>query len=236
MRVRVRLTRSARCDSNNASKKFIFFVTAGPLFFCKKYRRNDGENRCRPLGVVVFVRAHIRAGERRRLASSARVVVMEHVPRMLLPFLFVFIFVFETQMQPRQYNVTADLVLGSAQVMVSSGLRDAGYEYLLIDDGWPLCAVGGGVNSCKQIPARDAEGRIVVDPAKFPNGFLDLTTKIHQVVVWTLYPTGRFLFSFPQFFLKKFFFVTSPIDGPQDWYLHGGECHDLWWIHWVTGT
>ena len=51
--------------------------------------------------------------------------------------------------------------------MVSSGLADAGYVYLNIDDGW-------------QAPKRDAvTQRLVPDPAKFPEGMAALADYVH---------------------------------------------------------
>ncbi len=41
--------------------------------------------------------------------------------------------------------------------MVSSGMVAAGYNYLNIDDGWPM-------------KSRDAKGNIVVNPTLFPSG------------------------------------------------------------------
>ena len=53
-----------------------------------------------------------------------------------------------------------------ADAMVSSGLFAAGYNYLLVDDGWERqgCAgsAPGSANSC-----RDATGALIVDTAKF---------------------------------------------------------------------
>jgi len=44
-------------------------------------------------------------------------------------------------------------------------------QYILLDDGWTLCAEGGGLQRCRTPAPRDARGRIPVDPAKFPRGF-----------------------------------------------------------------
>ena len=35
-----------------------------------------------------------------------------------------------------QTNISEQLVKGIADVMVSSGMKDAGYTYLVLDDGW----------------------------------------------------------------------------------------------------
>ena len=52
-------------------------------------------------------------------------------------------------------NINEQLIMESA--MVESGLKDAGYEYVVIDDIWAL-------------KERDANGRLVPDPEKFPHG------------------------------------------------------------------
>ena len=50
--------------------------------------------------------------------------------------------------------------------MVDSGLREAGYEYVVIDDCWALMH-------------RDAAGNLVPDPTKFPHGMADLADYVH---------------------------------------------------------
>ncbi|MGD0483807.1 MAG: hypothetical protein ABSB58_04030, partial [Gemmatimonadales bacterium] len=54
-------------------------------------------------------------------------------------------------------NVSEDLLKGVADAMVSSGMRDAGYQYVVIDDCW-------------QVSRDSATGRIVPDPQRFPHG------------------------------------------------------------------
>lgn len=54
-----------------------------------------------------------------------------------------------------------------ADAMVDCGLRDAGYTYLCIDDCWAL-------------RERDAQGRLVPDPQKFPNGLRAVTKYLHH--------------------------------------------------------
>jgi hypothetical protein len=67
----------------------------------------------------------------------------------------------------RPQRVNDKLVRELADAMVSSGLFAAGYNYLLVDDGWERqgCAgsAPGSANSC-----RDATGALIVDTAKFP--------------------------------------------------------------------
>jgi len=53
-----------------------------------------------------------------------------------------------------------------ADQMVSSGMHDAGYEYIVIDDCWQV--------------DRDANGEIVIDKDKFPSGIKKLADYIHS--------------------------------------------------------
>ncbi|MEO7992243.1 MAG: glycoside hydrolase family 27 protein [Chryseolinea sp.] len=62
-------------------------------------------------------------------------------------------------------NVDETLIRASADAMVSSGLRDAGYVYVVIDDCWH--------------GQRDSLGFIQPDPVKFPSGMKVLADYIH---------------------------------------------------------
>lgn len=53
-----------------------------------------------------------------------------------------------------------------ADAMVSSGMKDAGYNYIIIDDGWQ-----GG---------RDNKNNIIPDPQKFPSGIKTLADYVHS--------------------------------------------------------
>ncbi len=63
-------------------------------------------------------------------------------------------------------NIDEKLVRESADVMVSSGMRDAGYEYINLDDCWQL--------------GRNANGTIQVDTVKFPSGIKALADYVHS--------------------------------------------------------
>lgn len=54
-----------------------------------------------------------------------------------------------------------------ADVMVESGMRDAGYQYLVIDDGW-------------MSHKRDSAGHIIPDQTKFPNGIKPVADYVHS--------------------------------------------------------
>ena len=49
--------------------------------------------------------------------------------------------------------------------MAASGMRDAGYQYVTIDDCWQV--------------ARDAQGVIVADSVRFPGGIKPLADYVH---------------------------------------------------------
>ena len=67
-------------------------------------------------------------------------------------------------------DINEDVVKSSADIMAAE-LLSSGYEYLLIDDGWPPDSAhykGKG-------PARLPDGTIPVSAEKFPSGFKNLT-------------------------------------------------------------
>jgi alpha-galactosidase len=64
-------------------------------------------------------------------------------------------------------DVSAALVEATADAMVASGMKDAGYTYVNIDDCWLL----------KQ---RDAHGELVPDPKKFPQGIAAVADYVHR--------------------------------------------------------
>eukprot|EP01116_Phalansterium_solitarium_P005205 TRINITY_DN1661_c0_g1_i4.p1 TRINITY_DN1661_c0_g1~~TRINITY_DN1661_c0_g1_i4.p1 ORF type:complete len:450 (-),score=144.81 TRINITY_DN1661_c0_g1_i4:76-1425(-) len=78
-----------------------------------------------------------------------------------------------------RFNVSATKLMRMADLMVSSGLRDAGYVYLLLDDGWPTCSLHNSDGGCSIPAPRDAQGRIVPDPAKFPDGMKAVADYVH---------------------------------------------------------
>ncbi len=63
-------------------------------------------------------------------------------------------------------NVDETLIKRMADAMVSSGMKDAGYEYVVIDDCWH--------------GERDARGDIQPDPRRFPGGMKALGDYIHS--------------------------------------------------------
>ncbi|MBM9508177.1 NPCBM/NEW2 domain-containing protein [Streptomyces sp. KK5PA1] len=63
-------------------------------------------------------------------------------------------------------NVSEQLIEQTADAFVSSGLKAAGYTYVNIDDCW-------------MTHSRDASGRLVPDPAKFPDGIKGTADYVH---------------------------------------------------------
>ena len=80
------------------------------------------------------------------------------------------------------FNVSDAKLRALADDMVSTGLRDAGYTILWLDDGWPSCSEfdgAPGVSGCRTPAPRDAGGRIVPDPLKFPQGLAAVADYVH---------------------------------------------------------
>jgi alpha-galactosidase len=64
-------------------------------------------------------------------------------------------------------SINEDLIKETADILVSSGMKDAGYEYIVIDDGW-------------EAKERDEYGNLVPDPEKFSGGMKALGDYIHS--------------------------------------------------------
>jgi len=64
-------------------------------------------------------------------------------------------------------DVSETLIMEMADAMVASGMKDAGYEYVVIDDCWQT--------------GRDENGNIIPDPERFPSGIKALADYIHSL-------------------------------------------------------
>jgi alpha-galactosidase len=62
-------------------------------------------------------------------------------------------------------NISEDSVKQAADAMVKSGMKDAGYQYIVIDDCWQV--------------SRDADENIVADPQKFSHGIKAVADYVH---------------------------------------------------------
>lgn len=65
------------------------------------------------------------------------------------------------------HKVNETVIRETAGAMVSSGLADCGYEYVVIDDCW------------SQKSGRDSHGDLVPDPERFPGGIKALADHVH---------------------------------------------------------
>lgn len=66
-----------------------------------------------------------------------------------------------------QTKIDEPLLKGMVDAYVSSGMRDAGYTYFVLDDGWMSME-------------RDSNGNLVADPKKFPNGMKAFADYVHS--------------------------------------------------------
>jgi alpha-galactosidase len=66
-----------------------------------------------------------------------------------------------------QTNIDEPLLKGMVDTYISSGMKDAGYTYFVLDDGWMTMD-------------RDKDGNLVADPKKFPNGMKEFSDYVHS--------------------------------------------------------
>ncbi len=67
-------------------------------------------------------------------------------------------------------HVEEALIRQTADVLVSSGLKDCSYEHIVIDDCWSIK------------DRRAGNGDLIADPEKFPNGMKALSDYVHGFV------------------------------------------------------
>ncbi|KAF2868968.1 alpha-galactosidase [Massariosphaeria phaeospora] len=66
-----------------------------------------------------------------------------------------------------QCDVDESLLLDTAQKMIDFGLRDLGYNHIVLDDCWSI--------------DRNESGYLVSDPIKFPSGMKAIADRLHQL-------------------------------------------------------
>ena len=64
-------------------------------------------------------------------------------------------------------NITEQIIKAQADALVSTGMRDAGYTYVVVDDCWAA-------------PTRAADGALQADPVRFPSGMAALAEYVHS--------------------------------------------------------
>lgn len=64
-------------------------------------------------------------------------------------------------------RIDENLIKETADAIVSSGMKDAGYKYVNIDDCW-------------EAPQRDANGNLATEPTRFPHGMKWLADYVHS--------------------------------------------------------
>lgn len=69
--------------------------------------------------------------------------------------------------QVRCFDLTEQVVRDAADALVATGMRDAGYEYVVVDDCW-------------QAHARGADGALRAHPERFPSGMKALADHVHR--------------------------------------------------------
>jgi len=66
-------------------------------------------------------------------------------------------------------KVNAEAIRGIADALISTGLKDCGYEYVVIDDCWAVK------------DHRDSHGDLIPDPERFPDGMKPLADYVHSL-------------------------------------------------------
>ena len=66
------------------------------------------------------------------------------------------------------HNVNESVIRETADALISSGLKDYGYNYIVIDDCWSIK------------DKRNGNGDLIADPEKFPNGIKALADTVHE--------------------------------------------------------
>jgi len=64
-------------------------------------------------------------------------------------------------------HIDEALIKETAEALIESGMQDAGYKYIVIDDGW-------------EAMSRDSLGNLIPDPSRFPWGMKALGDYLHD--------------------------------------------------------
>jgi alpha-galactosidase len=66
-------------------------------------------------------------------------------------------------------DISEELILSAADAVVNTGLKDIGYEYIVVDDCWHAAARESGTN------------KPVADSTRFPSGIKHLSDRVHSL-------------------------------------------------------
>jgi alpha-galactosidase len=66
------------------------------------------------------------------------------------------------------HHISESVIRETADALVSAGLKDCGYEYIVIDDCWSIK------------DRRNSNGDLIADPEKFPDGIKALADYVHS--------------------------------------------------------
>ncbi|KAF8600202.1 glycoside hydrolase, partial [Ceratobasidium sp. AG-I] len=66
-------------------------------------------------------------------------------------------------------DISEDTILSAADAVVNTGLKDIGYEYIVMDDCWHAASRESGTN------------KPVADSTRFPNGIKHLADNVHNL-------------------------------------------------------
>jgi alpha-galactosidase len=77
-------------------------------------------------------------------------------------------------------NINEQLIMETADAMVSSGMKDAGYQYVVIDDLWHQGrSTRSWAKEDQTKPGRDANNVLIADRVKFPHGIKYVADYVH---------------------------------------------------------
>ena len=66
-----------------------------------------------------------------------------------------------------EVDIHEDMIKQMVDIIVNNGMKEAGYNYIVVDDGWEALQ-------------RDSVGNLVPDPKKFPHGMKALADYVHS--------------------------------------------------------
>ncbi len=110
------------------------------------------------------------------------------------------------------------MVKSIADIFVAKGLKAAGYQYVNLDDCWAL-------------PQRDAAGKLVPDPRRFPNGIKAVADYVHSKgLKFGIYTSAGVKTCSPMGFPGALYHEKSDAQQFADWgvdYLKYDNCNNL---------